>query len=141
VPSVTDRTILAIDPGSSKHGIALVRRQQPGQIDVLWRSISGRAELKLRVEEAQKIRPFSLIVLGDGTRSREVSDQLRTYFPSINQLLVDEKNTSIRAREKYWVHNPKKGWRVLLPSTLLSPPVPIDDYAAVVLAERFFNSG
>ena len=55
-------------------------------------------------------------------------------------LAVDETNTTLQARERYWEHHPKRGWRRLIPSTALYPPVPFDDYAALVLAERVLLS-
>ncbi|HKM17981.1 MAG TPA: pre-16S rRNA-processing nuclease YqgF, partial [Limnochordia bacterium] len=35
--------------------------------------------------------------------------------------------------------HPPRGWRRLLPVSLQTPPVPIDDYVAVILAQRYLD--
>jgi hypothetical protein len=77
-----------------------------------------------------------LIVVGDGTKSKAIQAQIREAAPGMSLLVVDEQDTSIRARERYWEETPRRGWRRFLPSTLQVPPVPIDDFVAVILAER-----
>jgi hypothetical protein len=57
-------------------------------------------------------------------------------MPSMGILVVDEKNTTLQARERYWEHNPRRGWRRFLPSTLQVPPADVDDFVALILAER-----
>lgn len=131
-----ERTVLAIDPGSSKCGMALVRRSPEGEISVLWRAISPRDNAIAQIAEAQSISPFSLIVVGKGTTSRTLVASVREAYPSAAILLVDETDTTTHARERYWEHNPRRGWRKLLPSTLQVPPEPVDDFVALILAER-----
>jgi hypothetical protein len=80
-----------------------------------------------------------LIVVGDGTRSTLTQAVIREALPGKSLLVMDEQDTSIRARERYWVEVPRRGWRRLLPSSLQVPPVPIDDFVAVILAERALN--
>jgi hypothetical protein len=62
--------------------------------------------------------------------------RIREYLPSMGILVVDEKDTTFQARERYWEYHPRRGWRRLLPSTLQVPPDPVDDYVALILAER-----
>jgi len=131
-----EKTVLAIDPGSSKCGMALVHRDPVNGIELLWRKIAPTPDIIPALEEASAIRPFSMIIVGAGTRSKEIVDRLREHLPSIGILVVDERDTSMMARERYWVHNPRRGWRKLLPSTLQMPPEPVDDFVALILAER-----
>ncbi len=42
----------------------------------------------------------------------------------------------MEARERYWEHHRRRGWRRLVPSTMLVPPDPVDDFVAFILAER-----
>lgn len=133
------KTVLAIDPGFKKNGLALVQRTAEGATHLLWRSIVGREELANEVREAAALSPYEVIVVGNGTRSRETVDLIRSEFPSASILLVDETNTSQAAREKYWEHHTRPWWRRLLPSSLQTPPVEIDDFAALVLAERVLH--
>lgn len=131
-----DKTVLAIDPGSSKCGVALVRRDAQGNISLLWRAISPRDKITSAVAEAQAKAPFSMMIVGSGTKSKEIVSEIRDAFPSAGILVVDEKDTSLQARERYWEHVPRTGWRRLLPASLQVPPEPIDDFVAMILAER-----
>lgn len=133
------KTILAIDPGSSKCGVALVRREQDGVLTLVWRTICPPAELPAKLTEARGIEGYSTVVVGSGTHSRQIVEAIRLQLPSIGVLLVDERDTSLQARERYWEHNPRKGWKRLLPATLFPPTEPIDDFAALVLAERVLD--
>ncbi len=131
-----DKTVLAIDPGRSKCGLALAHRTPEGKVVLDWRTVCPREKLLEMIEEAGAKRRFSMIILGSGTTSRTVIDDLREAMPSVGILLVDEENTTLQARERYWEHNPRRGWRRLLPATLQEPPEPVDDFAALILAER-----
>ncbi len=131
-----EKTVLAIDPGSSKCGLALVHRTPSDGIELLWRKIVPSTDIVSALEEASEIRDYSMIIVGAGTRSKEIVDRLRDHLPSIGILVVDERDTSMMARERYWIHNPRRGWRKLLPATLQMPPEPVDDFVALILAER-----
>ena len=39
----------------------------------------------------------------------------------------------------YWREHPPRGLMRLIPVTMQVPPVPVDDYVAVILAERYFD--
>lgn len=130
------RTVLAIDPGSAKCGLALVARDDSGEINLLWRAISPPDKLDAAISEAKACSGFSMVVVGSGTRSQPIVKQIRELMPSMGVLVIDETDTSLQARERYWEHNPRKGWRRIVPSTLQVPPEPIDDFVAMILAER-----
>jgi RNase H-fold protein (predicted Holliday junction resolvase) len=51
--------------------------------------------------------------------------------------LVDERETTLLARTRYFAAHPPTGWRRFVPRGMLLPPEPIDDFAAVLIAERF----
>jgi RNase H-fold protein (predicted Holliday junction resolvase) len=135
------KTVLAIDPGSSKCGMALVRREENGELNILWRAISPRALLVENVKRAAEVAPISMVIVGSGTTSKQLIHELREQLPSVGILVVDEKNTSLQARERYWEHNPRRGLRRLGPSTMWLPPEPVDDFVAYILAERVLTDG
>ena len=132
----TSKTVLAIDPGKSKCGMALAMRAGHDNIRLLWHSIAPRDQVVSKLKEAHDLAPYSLIIVGSGTTSKELVADIRTELPSMAILVVDEKDTTYQARERYWEHNPRRGWRRFLPSTLQVPPEPVDDYAALIIAER-----
>ncbi|MBL8087292.1 MAG: hypothetical protein JNM85_04375 [Chthonomonas sp.] len=125
-----------MDPGSSKIGMALVERVGEEKLDILWRKVCPVESVDEAVREAFSLRGPTLVVIGNGTKSSDLQRRLREELPGVALMVVDEHNTSHEARARYWVHNKRSGWRRLLPSTLQVPPEPIDDFVAVILAER-----
>ena len=138
---MTPKTVLSIDPGTSKCGMALVRRTEDGSLKLLWHDVVPAEAVIVKLHEAYIVEEFHLVIIGDSTGSKKVKTDLRRHLPSMGILVIDEKETTIQARERYWEYNPRKGWRKLLPATLQVPPEAYDDYAALVLAERVLSEG
>lgn len=128
--------VLAIDPGTQKCGVALVKRVEQDKLELLFRMIAPTEHISAVIHRALAVQQFSLVILGNGTGSKQVVHILRENFTSLGLLLVDEKNTTMQARERYWEHHPRRGWRRLLPATLQVPQDPVDDFVAYILAER-----
>lgn len=137
---IGERTVLSIDPGSSKCGLAVVKRSNAGRIDILWRQVVPAEDSVSMVQQVATEYSFSMIIVGNGTRSKEIVGQIREAMPSLGILVVDERETTLKARERYWEHNHRRGWRRLLPATLQTPPEPVDDFVAVILAERVLSN-
>ncbi len=133
---MTEKTVLAIDPGSAKCGLAVVRRDREGRLELVLRKVVPTEQLTEVVAETAAVAPYSLVIMGSGTRSKELSATLKEARPQDPILMVDEKETTMEARERYWEFNPRRGWRRLFPSTMLTPPDPVDDFVALILAER-----
>jgi RNase H-fold protein (predicted Holliday junction resolvase) len=129
------KTVLAIDPGSAKCGLALVQRDND-ELTVLWRQITPVAKLIEGLEAAMECANYSMVIIGSGTKSQSTVATIRDRYPSIGILVIDERDTTLQARERYWETHKRKGWRRLLPSTLQLPPEPVDDFVALILAER-----
>ena len=130
------KTVLAIDPGTSKCGMALVNRDDKGKLHLIWRAVVPTTGVVPKLHEAYSNAEFHLIIVGGGTHSREVVAGIREHLPSMGILVVDERDTSIQARERYWEFNPRRGWRRLIPASLQVPPAPVDDFVAYILADR-----
>jgi RNase H-fold protein (predicted Holliday junction resolvase) len=129
--------VLAIDPGRDKCGLALV---DPSGT-VLARRLVLRAGLGEAARHLLAGGPVAALVLGDGTGSRRVSEELVSALgegmPPL--ALVDERDSTLEARALYFADHPPRGlWR-LLPLSLQTPGEPHDDYAAVVLARRYLG--
>jgi len=134
------RTVLAVDPGSSKCGMALVRREEDGQLTLIWRDIVLVDGLVAALESAKNTEAYSMVIVGSGTRSRNIVESIREAMPSMGILVVDEKDTTMQARERYWEHHKRRGLRRFLPSTMQVPPEPVDDFVAFILAERVLGA-
>ncbi len=130
-----NRIVLAIDPGSGKCGLAVVRKENKGE-EILFRDVCQFDQLESCIAKAFAEYKPDLVVVGNGTNSKATQTKVRTVVPGCAILILDERDTTIRARERYWQHTPRRGWRRLLPSSMQVPPVPIDDFVAVILAER-----
>jgi len=120
--------------------MALLSREADGEVRLLWRRICAAEAVPELLSEAGTVGEFSMVIVGGGTTSQKLVTTLREALPSIGILVVDEKDTSLQARERYWEHNPRRGWRRLLPASLQTPPEPVDDFVAVILAERVLQA-
>lgn len=133
---MSEKVVLAVDPGTEKCGLALVVQTVEDSLEIVYRAIVPSEHLVSYIHKAYSVRGFDMVIVGSGTGSKKMVHCIREEFPSMSLLIVDEKDTSLQARERYWEHHPRTGWRRLLPSSLQVPPAPIDDFAALVLAER-----
>ncbi len=134
--------LLAIDPGRAKCGLAVVSGPEHphGVPRCLERRVVETTRLTLAVGETVQRRPeIARLLLGNATHSATLRRALAAAFPELPLELVDEWNTSTRAKARFIAENPAPGWRRLLPQTMRSPEVPYDDYAALLLAEDYFS--
>lgn len=130
----TETVILGIDPGSTKIGVAAVGRD--GAIN---RRVVPVERLEPAVAELVAGRSVRAVALGDGTAADLLRERLVGLLAGTPVILCDETGTTLAGRARYWREHPPRGlWR-LIPTTLRLPPVPIDDWAAVILAERLWR--
>ena len=126
--------ILGIDPGTRKCGYAVV-------------VAAGQAPLELGIVPTEALAEtlrglasrFALraVALGGGTHGAVVDPLVRALGIPVE--IVDERETTLLARRRYFTAHPPRGWRRLVPLGMLLPPCPIDDYAAVLIAERLLE--
>ena len=129
----THRRVLAIDPGRQKCGLAVL----DGEAGLLARAVVPKGELSATVRDwCDRYHP-DLLLLGRGTGSREILELLSHLSVPLQR--VPERDSTRRARERYFAENPPRGWRRLLPRSIQTPAVPVDDYAARILAEEYLK--
>ena len=137
---------LGIDPGRDKTGVALV--EETGRIlavqvmrtrnftDALLQFLYD----KLQVRNTWGLRKIlKAVVLGNGTGSEEYKQWVEKALPGYPVYIVDEKYSTEEAKALYWELYPPKGWRMVIPLGLQTPPEPLDGYAAVVQVRRFLE--
>jgi RNase H-fold protein (predicted Holliday junction resolvase) len=126
--------ILAIDPGRDKCGLALGDggRVVARAVLPVWRLIPILSEWASR-------HRIDHVVVGDRTAAAEVRRAVEQALPGVPVSLAPEEGTTLLARRRYFQDHPPRGWRRLVPLSLQVPPEPYDDYAAVVLLERFLS--
>ena len=126
------RPVLAIDPGREKCGVAVLASD--GR--VLVQRVVTTAELDAAV--GALIRAYEPnVIMGNGTTSADAKKRVEALGVSVT--LVDEYRTTDAAKCAYWEAHPPRGWRRLMPRGMLVPPVPVDDFVAVILAHRFLE--
>ncbi|MPL68913.1 hypothetical protein SDC9_14646 [bioreactor metagenome] len=131
--------VIAVDPGREKCGVAVVRQTH----EVLYKSVVETARLTEIITKLAQEYSTLTVVLGNRTTSREnkkILEKITINNHSLAVKLVDEHRSTDAARIRYWQENPPHGLKRLIPITMQVPPVPVDDYVAVILAERYFNS-
>ncbi|MES2463236.1 MAG: hypothetical protein V4671_21860 [Armatimonadota bacterium] len=140
LPQALPQTVLSIDPGTTKCGIAVVVGEALGRCRVLHREVPETERLVARVLSLLAEHPaINAVLIGNATNSAPLYRALRASLPPALPLhRVEEAFTSQRARVRFQLENPPRGFEKLLPPGLRTPPRPYDDYVAVLLAEDFF---
>lgn len=130
------QTILGLDPGRDKCGVAVMDREKKVVDHQVINSPSAIAVIQ---QLCQKFA-VNLIVMGDGTTSNswreKIESDLAQQLPIVT---VDETNSTLEARDRYWVMYPPRGLQRIIPRGLLVPPRPVDDIVAILLIERYLN--
>lgn len=130
--------VLSVDPGREKCGVAIVHKQE----GIIYKSIIATAELATTVEALATAYNLTTVIIGNSTTSRTAQLGLKKITvkgQKITLVPINEYRSTDQARKRYWLDNPPKGLMRLIPTSLQVPPVPVDDYAAVILAERYFK--
>ncbi|MCS6918851.1 MAG: hypothetical protein NZM28_03695 [Fimbriimonadales bacterium] len=126
---------LAVDPGSHKAGVAVAERDGD-EWRVLFRAIPSLEQLRETLEQCLAQYAPQRLLVGAGTGAKRLLPLLRAWFPDIDWELVEERDTTLQARELYFRYHPPQSWRRLLPKGMRVPPEPYDDYAALALIQR-----
>lgn len=127
--------VLGIDPGTRKCGYAVVARVRVPPLEL---GVVATGDLASTLRELATRFALRAVALGGGTHTAAVEAIVRELGLPI--AIVDERETTLLARRRYFDANPPRGWRRLVPRGMLLPPRPIDDYAAVLIAERLLES-
>lgn len=106
---------------------------------LFYRAVVASESVLDTITELQDQYPISLIVMGDQTAAQEWKEKLTQLTEPLRVVLVDERYSSLEARDRYWQLYPPRGWQRLLPQGLRQPTVPIDDIVAMLLIERYLN--
>ena len=126
------RAVLGIDPGTRKVGFALV---EDTESPAIARGIEPLETLLERITPLLEQHPISAVALGSGTNATRLARMLDSLGVPVH--VIDETDTTYRARALYFAEHPPRGWRRLLPLGLQVPPGPIDDDAAMLIARRY----
>jgi len=126
--------LLGVDPGTRKCGYAVIDQlgAQP-----LALGIAPLDEFAARLATLRAGFPIDMVAIGHGTNAGVVSAVVKDA--GLPFVLVDERETTLRARARFFADHPPRGWRRIVPRGMLLPDRPIDDYAALLIAERYLR--
>lgn len=130
---MNNKKILVVDPGSAKSGIALLDCSG----EILEKRVCLNDQLVDYIEIIKKEHFLSVHLIGNKGAGKTIAKELRDKFP-IDWVEADEHKSSEEGRILYW-KDKQKGWKKILPSSLLIPSEPWDDWAAVVIGRRWLG--
>ena len=132
----TQPVVLGFDPGRDKCGIAVMGLDR----QLYYHKVILAEEAIANIEVQLQKFTVSLIVMGDQTTAKKWKQQLNQELSKPrNIILVDERYSTLEARDRYWEMYPPQGIIKLLPKGMRQPPRAIDDIVAVLLIERYLN--
>ena len=129
--------ILAIDPGSDKVGYASLNYD----LSVNEKGIVFLSELHSifkRFCSDNSPKPQAVII-GNGTAASVVCRLYNSLELDPPVRFAEEKNTTYKARSRFFAENPPQGFWKIVPLGLQTPDVPIDDYAAILIGEKYLE--
>ncbi len=128
--------ILGIDPGTRKCGFAVLECLGKAPVRL---GIAPLEEFGARLAALVREHAIERAAIGCGTNAETIVALVRQN--DIPYALVDERETTLQARARFFDDHPPRGWRRLVPRGMLLPDRPIDDYAALLIAERYLRIG
>lgn len=128
--------ILGFDPGRQKCGLAVMGLDR----GLHYHQVVLAQEAITTIQTLRQQFPISLLVLGNQTSAKDWKQKLETEMPDpLRIILVDERYSSLEARDRYWQMYPPRGVTRLLPQGIRTIPRPIDDIVAILLIERYLE--
>ncbi|MCX5947350.1 MAG: resolvase [Cyanobacteria bacterium] len=125
--------VAGLDPGRSKCGLVLT---DPGRLRIVAAAVLSPEQAWQQLTSWQQTAGLAAVVLGNGTGSAHWQQRLAA---GLLVLPVEERGSTLAARERYWQLHPPQGWRRLLPKGLRQPPRDWDDVVAQLLLEHWLG--
>ena len=126
--------LISIDPGKYKCGLVLVdiKKKKIDQAIVL-----NTEFLPKYVKTLESVENISKVIMGNGTTSKENIDKLK--FTKKDIILFEEKNTTYRAKKRFFELFPIRGLKNLLPKELFIINKNLDVVSALIILEDYCN--
>ncbi|MDJ0690128.1 MAG: pre-16S rRNA-processing nuclease YqgF [Xenococcaceae cyanobacterium MO_188.B32] len=129
--------ILGFDPGRDKCGVAVMETNR----QLHFHQVVDSAKAIAIVEQLCQQFPIELIVMGNQTTAKNWQQKIESSLSLSKPIvMVDERNSSLEARDRYWEMFPPQGFTKLIPQGMRLPPRPVDDIVAILLIERYLSS-
>ena len=124
--------VITIDPGKSKCGLVLAEISEKK----IYKAIILKSEfLENYVRNLTIGEDISQIIIGNGTSSREIKEKL--YFFKKEIITFEEKNTTYRAKARYFELFPISGLKFLIPREVFLLNKNLDAISALIILEDY----
>ena len=126
--------LISIDPGKCKCGLVLVdlNKKKVDQAIVL-----NTEFLPKYVKSLNSLENISKVIIGNGTTSKQNLEKLK--FINKDLIIVEEKNTTLRAKKRYFELFPIRGLKMFLPKEILIMNKNLDAVSALIILEDYCN--
>ena len=124
--------VITIDPGKSKCGLVLADINEKK----VYKAIVLKSELlENYVRNLISSEDISQIIIGNGTSSREIKEKLNFFKKAI--ITFEEKNTTFRAKARYFELFPINGLKFLMPREVFILNKNLDAISALIILEDY----
>ena len=124
--------LISIDPGKSKCGLVLAEITEKK----VYKAIILRSELlEDYVRNLNTFEDISKIVIGNGTYSKEIREKLNFFTKEI--ITFEEKNTTYRAKARYFELFPISGFKFFIPREIFILNKNLDAISALIILEDY----
>ena len=124
--------VITIDPGKSKCGLVLAEISEKK----VYKAIILKSEvLENYVRNLIAAEDISQIIIGNGTTSKEIIEKL--YFFKKEIITFEEKNTTYRAKARYFELFPISGLKFLIPREVFILNKNLDAISALIILEDY----
>ena len=124
--------VITIDPGRSKCGLILADTSEKKVYDAV---ILKTELIQDYVCNLNTVEDISKIIIGNGTNSREIIKKLEFFKKEI--ITFEEKNTTFRAKARYFEIFPISGLKFLIPRELFILNKNLDAISALLILEDY----
>ena len=124
--------VISIDPGRNRCGLILAEIIEKK----VYQAIVLKSEiLKDYVKDLISVEDISKIIIGNGTTSKEIIKKLDFFKKEI--ITFEEKNTTYRAKERYFELFPVNGLKFLIPREVFILNKNLDAISALIILEDY----
>ena len=124
--------VISIDPGKSKCGLVIA---EISERKVCTAIILKSELLENYVRNLISIEDITQIIIGNGTTSKDIKEKLDFFKKEI--ITFEEKNTTYRAKARYFELFPIRGLKILLPKEFFIMNKNLDAISALIILEDY----
>ncbi len=123
---------ISIDPGKYKCGLVYAEISEKK----VYKAIILKSELiEDYVRNLNDVEDISKIIIGNGTTSRDIREKLNFFKKDI--ITFEEKNTTYRAKARYFQLFPVSGLKLLIPKEFFILNKNLDALSALIILEDY----